>query len=174
MIKKLIFDVDGVLIEADSIRYEKYFTLFMWGLELIKSPDYGGSSWMFEKLKDRYDRGVEIDPSMYRLIDPSTPKVLEELSKKFDLYACSLASKEITLSKLRSTGIDKYFKDVLLKPFKADHETAVIEDRKIDYGDCFFIKFNHGQYKDNADLTISNLTITSLNELLIFSENSQN
>lgn len=161
-IKEIIFDVDGVLIEADgSVRYEKYKQLFRWGLELVNSLDYGGSSWMFRCLKAKYDAGIEIAPQFYRLINPETPRILAELSLNCDLYACSLACKPMTMAKLKATGIAGYFKDILVKPLRLDSRSiAVVEDRNIDYGDCFFIKFDYGQHKgqtDEADLTITNI-----------------
>jgi len=164
--KSIIFDVDGVLIEADDeVRHEKYRRLFEWGMELIDAPDYGGSSWMFSKLKQKYDDGVEIDPHFYRLINPQTPDILGKLSERFDLFACSLACESITLAKLKATGIDTFFKGIYRKPIKLDDKTiAVVEDRVIDYGNCFFIKFNHGQYGNQV--AKADLVITNLGELL--------
>lgn len=165
-VKKIVFDIDGVLIEADGeVRKEKYRALFELGMELINDPAYGGSNWLFERLKEKYDRGIYIDPRFYRLINPDTPAILEELAKKYELYACSLAEKTVSLAKLKASGIDKYFKDILLKPIKFNDKTiAVVEDRIIDYGDCCFIRFHYGQHKNQIGRV--DKVINNLNELL--------
>lgn len=144
--KKMVFDVDGTLVEADyKVRIEKYKVLFKDAMKLVKSKDYDGCAWLFTKLKTMYDDGVTIKPKYYKLINKNTGKILAKLSEKYDLYATSWASKEITLEKLRATKIDKYFIDVI--KFKDNKNVIVVDDRPKSFEKAYFVKLEHGQYK---------------------------
>lgn len=158
--KNMVFDVDGTLVEADDkVRIEKYKVLFKDAMKLVKSQDYDGCAWLFAKLKTMYDDGVTIKPKYYKLINKNTGKILEELSKKYDLYATSWASKEITLEKLKATHIDKYFIDVI--KFKDNKNVIVVDDRPKSFEKAHFIKLEYGQYKGskcNADQYIDDLS----------------
>jgi len=162
-LKKIIFDVDGVLIEADKIRIQKYKELFKKGMEMVKSDLYAGTDWLFPKLKEMYDDGVIIEDKFYKLINKKTPKILDRLSKKYELCVYSRSSKEVTEHKLKATGIDKYFKDIYVKPLERGRKSiAVVDDRfNESFGKGYYtIKFNYGQHKDRGIITdkvISNI-----------------
>jgi phosphoglycolate phosphatase-like HAD superfamily hydrolase len=162
--KKIIFDVDGVLIEADQrVRVEKYKELFRLGMKMVKSKEYAGTNWLFPRLKQRYDDGVSINKRYYRLINKKTPDILWELAQKYDLYTCSLADDKITKDKLEATGISKFFSGNFKKPLgRGNKKTAVVDDRyNAGFGNGYYvIKFNRGQHKDQnqkADKVITNI-----------------
>jgi len=168
-IKTIIFDIDGVLIEADKeVRIQKYKDLFRQGMELVKSKNYAGSSWLFAEMKRRYDNGeYKVNPKYYKLINKDTHKILSELEKRYDLFACSLASKSVTMEKLKITGLMRYFKDILLKPLGVGRkEIAVVDDRfNSGFGNGFYIiKFNHGQHKKEEG--VCDMQIDNIKELL--------
>ncbi|MCK9461609.1 MAG: hypothetical protein M0R80_18425 [Proteobacteria bacterium] len=170
--KALIFDVDGVLIEADDrIRIKKYRKLFKDGLKLAKSPDYDGSKWIFDKLKSQYDLGVRINPRHYKLINKNTAKILKKLSEKYLLCVTSWADQGITREKLVATGIWKYFEGGFIKGEELENgrtphftffqidEVVRVDDRPKKMTQ-YFIKFEYGQYKGQkceADQYIENL-----------------
>lgn len=162
MIKEIMFDIDGVLIEADKeIRVEKYKSLFERGLNLVKGSKYSGSSWLFPLLKEMYDNGEYcVDPLHYKLINKDTVEILKELSKKYKLSACSLANVKTSKQKLRATNIIKYFKEIKLKPLpKGNKSIALVDDRDVSKG-YYNIKFNYGKHKKSfkeADKTINNI-----------------
>ena len=157
--KNMVFDVDGTLVEADDkVRIEKYKVLFKDAMKLVKSQDYDGCAWLFAKLKTMYDDGVTIKPKYYKLINKNTGKILAKLSERYELYATSWASKEITLEKLKATGIDKYFIDVIR--FKDSKKVIVVDDRPKSFKNAYFVKFEYGQYKGSeckADKYINTL-----------------
>ena len=166
-IKKIIFDVDGVLIEADKIRIQKYRELFKKGMEMVKSELYAGTDWLFPKLKQMYDDGVIIENRYYKLINKNTPAILEELSKKYELSVYSKSIPEVTKIKLEATGIDKYFKDIYVKPLeKGNKSIAVVDDRfNESFGKGYYtIKFNNGQHKDRGIIT--DKVISNISELI--------
>lgn len=169
MLKEIIFDIDGVLIEADEeIRLEKYKSLFKKGLELVASKEYGGTKWLFPKLKLMYDIGdYEVDPSLYKLIEPDAAITLEKLSKKYTLHACSLAKIDASWEKLEAAGILKYFKSIMLKPLPTgDKSIAIVDDRySPELGEGYYgIKYNYGQHKGQD--SEASKTINSIKELL--------
>lgn len=165
MIKTIIFDIDGVLIEGDKkIRVEKYKSTFKMGLDLVRSKEYRDSKWLFKKVKKIYDDGqYHVDPVHYKLINKDTAKILKKLSKKYKLYACSLANVETSMEKLKAVGIYKYFRGIMLKPLSNGNKSiAFVDDRYVPkFGKGFYvIKFNYGQHKNQvskADKVISNL-----------------
>lgn len=162
MIHTIIFDIDGVLVNADGIvRIKKYEKLFKMGMEIAKSKEYGGTKWMFEKLKEIYDKGYDIDSKYYKLVENETPRILEDLSSRFKLYACSMATKGVSLKKLKATNIDKYFIGVFENPVPIKGEgVAMVDDRIKDLEGFYYIHYAHGQYKDQkgrADMVIHNL-----------------
>lgn len=157
--ESMIFDVDGTLVKADDkIRVEKYRVLFKHAMKLVQSKEYEGCVWLFDQLTDMYDEGVDISSKYYELINQDTPKILSELSKKYKLFYTSWANKDITIKKLKATGIYEYFDDWI---DSADYEGAIaVDDRPKDFLDAFFVKFEHGQYKGSkceADKYIDNL-----------------
>lgn len=152
-ITTIIFDVDGVLIEADNdIRIKKYEKLFRDGLDLVKSPDYNGSKWLFDILKNNYDVGVRIDPEHYQLTEKDLEVTLARLATKYDLYVTSWADEEITMDKLKATRINGFFKgyvpgEKLDKLISVYPDAAIVDDRPKKFSpNLFFIKLDYGQY----------------------------
>jgi FMN phosphatase YigB (HAD superfamily) len=158
MIKRIIFDIDGVLIKADGdVRTQKYKKLFDIALGWTKDDEYNGTTWMFDRMKGLYDKGFSMDN--WKLLDKNIPDILEKLSKKYVLYACSVAKQEITKEKLKKTGILKYFADIFNVPPVMD-DTAIVDDRPKDYPDFYYIRFQNGKYagnKSNHNKKIKNL-----------------
>jgi len=165
MKKVIFFDVDGVLIDADKIREAKYIELAKEMVKLSTDPEYGGSSWIFKKLKEYYDIGVMIDPKLYKLVDENIPSILEALKEKYILIACSKAGIEVNKAKFKATGIDKYFDKIITKPIPDTYEDFIVVDDRFteefcDRSKAYVVKFNNGQHKglsSDYDAVIDNL-----------------
>ena len=165
----IFFDIDGVLIEADNIRIENYKEISREMLKLSESPDYGGSAWIFKKLKGLYDKGVVIDPKHYKMIDIRLPIILKALKEKYKLIACSKASVEMSNRKLKATDIAKYFDKVIEKPIPDIYGKFILVDDRYTAGFCnrdnaYIIKFYHGQHKEESK--DYDAVITDLGELI--------
>jgi len=121
-IKAIIFDVDGVLIDADYSRVEKYRILceelgvnFDSIRKDLESKNYSGVDWLCDRhglsdeFKKRYADGIIVDTKFYPAF-PKTQKTLEALRQSdIRLIAYSAAEKAITTEKLRYNGLYDYF-----------------------------------------------------------------
>ena len=113
-----------------------------------------------------YNKDIDINPRYYTLIEKDAAKTLAQLSKNYKLVACSLAAKEITIKKLKKTGLLKYFSGIIEKSdsILANEEAIFVDDRPQNFGNnIIFIRFCYGQHqKMNAS---PHLEINSIKEL---------
>ena len=146
MIKAIIFDYDGVLVDSVNVGFEAYKQIGEFltskGMNACKMrtledfqiaqrkgyrsllKDWGISNpFIIEQTKKIYrDKNKELKEEIHLI--PGITNVLEELSQQFTLAIASGTYKELILERIKSFGIGHYFKVVIGNDDVANNKPA--------------------------------------------------